>query len=268
MKKTLLSLGAIALFATANAQEIQSLDLKAEKVYTDMSLEDVQLARQQATETSFEWIGMFNALTEIGGQNAYQGYSLNPIYPVTATEWVNYTDGPVYESVDATAYGQVFDFKSVNFALSTSYGFDITEHSSFSLDSLLFAYQYTKADLNAVDTLVLEIDVISDEDNFTDFPDFPNTGDAFTIPLVGYNSTTGNMVSSVYTDTIVLMSSDIVNSGLGFYGIDLSEDIDIDQYASAAITFKFIPGYEVAVGDTLSANESDVITKAINSFQL
>jgi len=140
MKKTLLSLGAIALFATANAQAPK----------TD-KLEQVDNIERSAYKTqSSEWYSYTNVLDLLGNMTYYRGtlFPDTTVYSLSSNE--NFR--PFTHCV-----GQVIDPRSLNFAglVGNTIAFD--ENTESTLDSVSILMDYDRFAGTNADTLFIQV---------------------------------------------------------------------------------------------------------------
>lgn len=231
MKKTLLSLGAIALFATANAQAPNNLT----------KLETVQnIERSAYVEQSSEWYSYSNVLDLLGNMTYYRGtlFPDTTVYTLSSTE--NFR--PFTHSV-----GQVIDPRSLNFAglVGNTIAFD--EHTTSTLDSISILMDYDRFAGANPDTLFVQV-IKSSNSNVTMWDQSGNN--AFS---PSYNYMTNQINGADFTTAVLLTDADTAASSVD---VEIDMVIGKDEFVAVVMAYK--------AGNTYSAD--DVLGENANRF--
>jgi len=226
-KKTLLTLGAIALFASANAQAPNDLT----------KLETVQnIERSSYVEQSSEWYSYTNVLDLLGNMTYYRGtlFPDTSVYTLSATE--NFR--PFTHSV-----GQVIDPRSLNFAGLVGNTIAIDENTTSTLDSIQILMDYDRFYGTNPDTLFVQ--VIKSSNSTISMWD--QGGLNALSPT--YNYVTNQIDGAEFTQAVLLTDADTAAST-----IDVAVDMVIGEDEFVAVVMAYKSGNAYNADDVLGEN--------------
>lgn len=226
MKKTLLSLGAIALFATANAQSPN----------TDKLDQVDNIERSTYQTQSSEWYSYTNVLDLLGNMTYYRG----TLFPDTTvfTLSTNQNFRPFTHSV-----GQVIDPRSLNFAglVGNTIAFD--ENTTSTLDSVSILMDYDRFAGTEADTLFVQI-IKSSNSSVTMWDQ--NGDNAFSPE---YNYMTNKINNADFETEYLLTDADTAASTVD---IAVGMTLAADEFIAVVIGYK--PGNVYNADDVLGEN--------------
>lgn len=264
MKKSILLatlIGAAGL--TATAQSPVKLDSKFMGI-VDNEIEVPTKTYTQGKREVTAWYNFIEAASvSNGGPIQFTYYSNNPIFPDSTVLQTYGTEGGgnVLNSVARHNVGQMFDPKSFLFKNDL-----LSIYNAYIVDSFEFGYRYSHNIPGSVDTLEFQVFYGTSVrvGNLVD----QNGNVIEPTAWIEYDRVNGKGANANEEWRITLDETDTSWAQFNIVRNALPTAATIPGNGLIAIAYRFIPGYEYNVGDTLSVVWDDPVpTKLLNEFQ-
>lgn len=249
MKKLLLTALAFCGVMSLQAQQVPQT---APDTRLGEKVEEPQVLRPQ-TSSRADVEALYLYPDAIGAPSVFRS-SLFPDSTVKAV----YGDGQggiVLEYIGTHQVGAVFD------PTSGFYSPALTDEWEYTVDSVFIPYLYTRwnPDPTIVDTLLVQI--YADDDIVR--TSFTGSG---TITAFPEYSTALDLGLADRTIAVPLTTSDTSMARWDALGVEVG--MQVPEGGIVAVTYKFVPGYEYSLGDTLDAGTDGInVTNRLNQFE-
>lgn len=242
MKKTLLSLSAIAAFSAVTAQAPVSKEAtEIKKMHREVSGIDMDL------NSALFSVSDIYSNSLVPGNNGPANYGQTLFPDTTALEYYNFTEDPAgfYSTQHMSGVGVAFDWSDENWERAD---FWPQGYSKLVLDSVAITYSYDR--VNGVnDTMVVTVLTGLSRNNFTSDANMtfhmPGSPQTFN-PMSPFEQ-----MASV--DTFVVDSSFITDEGIVLRSFFDITDLELDSIESFGIYVTYKPGVEIAENDSIGS---------------